>query len=200
MHGFYADWGPSLLQVQGGQAGGDVGGVWLVLAAVAGSGFTTVGAVLSVYPAGRLEDKRAEREARRQKEQWRREDQIRKEEQQRTDAGERQRRRVDAYKEFVAVTSVVLVRGKRYEHLDLANIERAFLEVQMYGSVEVSHAAETLYRAAHALDEAIIQGEIAPSALTWNDEDVRRREELQESVLRAREEFWLAARGEAEEE
>ena len=55
MYRFYAEWGLSLLQAQGGQAGGDVGGgVWLVLAAVAGSGFTTFGAVLSVYLSGRL--------------------------------------------------------------------------------------------------------------------------------------------------
>jgi hypothetical protein len=118
MYGFYAGWSLSLLQAQGGQASGGVGeGLWLVLAAVAGSAFTTVGAVLSVYLTGRRENKRAEREATRQAEQWRREDQIRKEEQKRTDAGERQVPRVEAYKDFVAVTSD-LKRGREYKVLD----------------------------------------------------------------------------------
>jgi hypothetical protein len=185
MDGTYAEWIQTLAQAQEGQLSGRLPeGVWLVLAALAGSGFTTLGAVVSDFLAGRREDRRAEHEAKRQQDQWEREDRIRKEEREQQAEAEQQERRVRAYKAFVAATPFDVVAPENAWEL-LSTLDEAFVEVQMYASDWVAQPAGTFYQSARTVLESPPQ-------------DEEHNEQRMRDLRSARAEFWKEVRDEAE--
>jgi hypothetical protein len=185
MYGGYAEWILALAQAQGGRPSeGLPEGVWLVVAAIAGSGFTTLGAVVSDYLAGRREDRRAEREAEKQKDQWDRDDRIRKEERELQAEAEQRERRVRAYKAFIAATPYD-VESPENAWLQLSKLDETFIEVQMYASDWVAESAGAFYQQARTVLESPPQDE--------EDNEQRMR-----ALRSARAKFWKEVRDEAE--
>jgi hypothetical protein len=184
--GSYAGWVLTLAQTQGGRPStGLPDGVWLVLAAIAGSGFTTLGAIVSDLLASRREDRRTQREAQTQREQWGREDRVRMEQQEQLAGAEQQERRVRAYKAFVAATPFD-VEAPENAWVLLSKLDEAFIEVQIYASDWVADSASEFYRRARTVLEE------PPKDNEDNDQRMR-------ALRKARAEFWTRVRSEAED-
>ncbi len=159
------------------------GGVWFVLAAIAGSVLTLGGTYLNDHLAAMREDRRAEREAEEQRKRWEREDRLRNEEQEEANRQEVREKRARAYKAFVAATSFQAPFAEDMQAEFTRELNERYTDVLIYCSDWSENEAAALYGASlEALSE--------PD----DDEFAATRQQLKE----ARDKFWEAVRDEAQ--
>jgi hypothetical protein len=160
-------------------------GLWLVVAAIAGSLLTLLGTYLNDHLAAQREARRAKQEAEEQQKRWEREDRLKEEEQSEAHRQQVREKRAPAYKAFVVATSfpAPFKLNQRAEYTQELN-ER-YTEVVLYCSATLENDAEALYNSAL---KALAEPE--------DDEDDRSRQELR----KARAEFWYSVRVEAQED
>jgi hypothetical protein len=165
--------------------GGMSAGVWLVLAAIAGSVLTLGGTYLNDHLAAAREDRRAEREAREQRQRWEREDRLRGEEKEVANRQEVREARARAYKAFVAATSFPAPFAEDQQARLTQELNERYTDVLLYCSSWLEGETDALYNAAL---EALSDPD--------NDEFDPPRQQLKE----ARKRFWEAVRDEAQED
>ena len=178
---------PSGVLAQGAQSrsGGLGTGGWVVIAAIAGAVFTSLGAFLNDYYAGRREDRLAQRVATEQRQQWAREDQRRKEDEAEADRLRVREQRATSYKAFVAATSFPAPFEVDQQAGFTQELNERYTEVVLYCSATLEGDAAGLY-------EQALKALAEPEA----DEDAASRQELR----KVRTEFWFSVRVEAQED
>ena len=160
-------------------------GVWLVVAAIAGTVFTLFGALLNDYLAARREDRRAKREAEERRQQWEREDRLRTEEREEANRQEVREARARAYREFVVATTFPAPVAEELQASLTQELNARYTDVLLYCSYYLEDAARTLYEAARKALE---------------DPDAEENEEVRQRLRQQREVFWREVRDEAQED
>jgi hypothetical protein len=161
-----------------------VGG-WVVVAAISGAVFTSLGAFLNDFYARRREDRIAVREAEAQRQQWDREDRTRRKNEEEADRLRVREQRASAYKAFVAATSFPAPFAEDQQARFTQELNERHTDVLLYCSNWLEGEADALYNAAL---EALSDPD--------NDEFDPPRKQLKE----ARKRFWEAVRDEARED
>jgi len=160
-------------------------GGWVVVAAISGAVFTSLGAFLNDYYARRREDRIAGREAEAQRQQWDRDDRTRRQNKEEADRLRVREQRASAYKAFVAATSFPAPFAEDQQARFTQELNERHTDVLLYCSSWLESETDALYNAAlEALSE--------PD----NEEFDPPRKQLKE----ARKRFWEAVRDEARED